>query len=138
MNADERANILLVDDRPQNLLALSAILEPLGHNLVEARSGEEALKALLKEEFALVLLDVQMPELDGFETAALIKQRERTRHVPIIFLTALSRDARQISRGYSGGAVDYIVKPFDPDLLRSKVSVFVELHQKRAQLQVQA
>jgi PAS domain S-box-containing protein len=138
MNAGERANILLVDDRPQNLLALSAILEPLGHNLVEARSGEEALKALLKEEFALVLLDVQMPELDGFETAALIKQRERTRHVPIIFLTALSRDARQISRGYSGGAVDYIVKPFDPDLLRSKVSVFVELHQKRAQLQVQA
>ena len=92
------ANILLVDDRPQNLLALKAILEPLGHNLVEAGSGEDALRALLKDEYALVLLDVQMPELDGFETAALIKQRGRTRNVPIIFLTAASRDARQVSR----------------------------------------
>jgi PAS domain S-box-containing protein len=136
--SDERANILLVDDRPQNLLALSAILEPLGHNLVQATSGEDALRCMLKDEFALVLLDVQMPELDGFETAALIKRRARTRNVPIIFLTALSRDAKQISRGYSGGAVDYIVKPFDSDLLRSKVAVFVELHQKNHQLKRQA
>jgi len=136
--SDERANILLVDDRPKNLLALSAILEPLGHNLVQARSGKDALRCMLKDEFALVLLDVQMPELDGFETAALIKRRARTRNVPIIFLTALSRDAKQVSRGYSGGAVDYIVKPFDSDLLRSKVAVFVELHQKNRQLKRQA
>jgi PAS domain S-box-containing protein len=138
MTATNRPNILLVDDVPKNLLALEAVLEPLGCNLVEATSGEAALKALLKDEFALVLLDVQMPELDGFETAALIKQRERTRNVPIIFLTAVSKDSKQIFRGYSGGAVDYILKPFDPELLRSKVAVFVDLHQKTEQLKRQA
>ena len=138
MRADERPNILLVDDVPQNLLALEAVLEPLGCNLVGATSGEEALRALLKDDFALVLLDVQMPELDGFETAALIKQRERTRNIPIIFLTAVSKDSKQIFRGYSGGAVDYILKPFDPELLRSKVAVFVDLHQKTEQLKRQA
>lgn len=138
MSANSAPNILLVDDVPQNLLALEAVLEPLGCNLVEATSGEEALRALLKDDFALVLLDVQMPELDGFETAALIKQRERTRNVPIIFLTAVSKDSKQIFRGYSGGAVDYILKPFDPELLRSKVAVFVDLHQKSEQLKRQA
>ena len=138
MSADERPNILLVDDIPQNLLALEAVLEPLGCNLVKATSGEQALRALLKDEFALVLLDVQMPELDGFETAALIKQRERTKNVPIIFLTAVSKDSKHIFRGYSGGAVDYILKPFDPELLRSKVAVFVDLHEKTEQLTRQA
>jgi len=124
---DERVNILLVDDRPENLLALEAILEPLGERLVRAHSGDEALKCLLTEEFAVILLDVQMPGLNGFETAELIKSRERTRYVPIIFLTAISKDEAYVFRGYSVGAVDYMSKPFQPDVLRSKVSVFVDL-----------
>ena len=117
--------ILLVDDRSENLLALEAILEPLGHRLVSATSGDEALRHLLKDEFAVILLDVQMPGLDGFETAELIKRRERTRHVPILFLTAISKDRRHVFRGYESGAVDYIFKPIDADILRSKVSVFL-------------
>jgi PAS domain S-box-containing protein len=126
----EKANILLVDDRPENLLALEAILEPLGQNLVRAGSGEEALKRLLRDDFALILLDVQMPGLDGFQTAAYIRRRERTRGIPIIFLTAIHKDERHIARGYSEGAVDYLLKPFDPNVLRSKVRVFLELYQK--------
>src|SRR5919107_41300 len=117
MTAQRRDAILLVDDQPENLVALSATLEPLGHELVHAASGEEALKLLLKREFAVILLDVQMPELDGFDTAALIKQRERSRHIPIIFVTALSRDAEHVFRGYSEGAVDYLLKPYDPNAL---------------------
>jgi PAS domain S-box-containing protein len=131
-------NILLVDDREENLLALEAILEPLGHRLVSVGSGVEALKQLLLEEFACILLDVQMPELDGFELAELIKGRERSQHIPIIFVTALSKEQRHVYRGYSTGAVDYIFKPIDADILRSKVSVFVELWQKNRQLQEQA
>ena len=104
-----RANILLVDDRPENLVALAAVLEPLGENLVMAGSGEEALRELLLHEFAVILLDVQMPEMDGFAAAELIKQRERTRYVPIIFLTALSKDQAHVFRGYSAGAVDYVL-----------------------------
>jgi PAS domain S-box-containing protein len=132
------ANILLVDDRPENLLALEAILEPLGQTLISANSGEDALRRLLHHDVALILLDVQMPELDGFETARLIKQRERTSHVPIIFVTAISKEEEQVFRGYSAGAVDYVFKPFDPDVLRSKVSVFIELHEKNEQLRAQA
>jgi PAS domain S-box-containing protein len=128
------ASILLVDDRSENLLALEAILEPLGHRLVSAVSGEEALAHLLREEFAVILLDVQMPGLDGFETAELIKSRERTRHVPIVFLTAISKDRQHVFRGYETGAVDYIFKPFDADILRSKVAAFVELYEKRREL----
>ena len=128
------AAILVVDDRPENLLALEAILEPLGHRLVSARSGEEALRHLLHEEFAVILLDVQMPGLDGFETAELIKERERTRHIPILFLTAISKDRRHVFRGYETGAVDYIFKPFDAEILRSKVAVFLELHEQRQAL----
>jgi PAS domain S-box-containing protein len=135
---DGQAAILLVDDRQQNLLALEAVLEPLGHRLVSVTSGAAALKALLLEDFACILLDVQMPELDGFDTARLIKQRERSRHIPIIFVTAISKDEQHIFRGYSAGAVDYVVKPIDPDVLRSKVGVFVELWQKTQQLQEQA
>jgi PAS domain S-box-containing protein len=135
---EEQAGILLVDDRQQNLLALEAVLEPLGHRLVSVTSGAAALKEVLLEDFACILLDVQMPELDGFETARLIKQRERSRHVPIIFVTAISKDEQHIFRGYSAGAVDYVVKPIDPDVLRSKVGVFVELWQKNLQLQEQA
>jgi PAS domain S-box-containing protein len=134
----QRASILMVDDHPSNLLALEAILEPLGQELVKASSGEEALKRLLQRDFAVILMDVQMPGLDGFQTAALIKQRERTRTIPIIFLTALSRDAAHIFKGYAHGAVDYLLKPFDPEILRSKVSVFVDLFLKEQQLQRQA
>ncbi|MBN1210035.1 MAG: PAS domain S-box protein [Myxococcaceae bacterium] len=133
-----RASILMVDDHASNLLALEAILEPLGQELVKATSGEEALKHLLQRDFAVILMDVQMPGLDGFQTAALIKQRERTRTIPIIFLTALSRDAAHIFKGYAHGAVDYLLKPFDPEILRSKVSVFVDLFLKEQQLQRQA
>ena len=132
------ANVLLVDDRPENLLALGAILEPLGQTLLHARSGEDALRELLRHDVAVILLDVQMPELDGFETAALIKQRERTSHVPIIFVTAISKDEEQVFRGYSAGAVDYVFKPFAPEVLRSKVAVFIELHEKNEQLRRQA
>src|SRR6266536_387178 len=131
------ANILLVDDRPENLLALEAILEPLGQTFLYAHSGEDALRQLLHHDVAVILLDVQMPELDGFETASLIKQRERTSHVPIIFVTAISKDEEQVFRGYSAGAVDYVFKPFNPEVLRSKVSVFIELHDKNEQLRHQ-
>ncbi len=131
------ANVLLVDDRPENLLALEGILEPLGQNLIYAHSGEDALRQLLRHEIAVILLDVQMPELDGFETAQLIKQRERTSHVPIIFVTAISKDEEQVFRGYSAGAVDYVFKPLNPEVLRSKVSVFIELHEKNEQLRRQ-
>jgi PAS domain S-box-containing protein len=132
------ANVLLVDDRPENLLALEAILEPLQQTLLYAGSGEDALRQLLQHDVAVILLDVQMPGLDGFETAQLIKQRERTRHVPIIFVTAISKEEEQVFRGYSAGAVDYVFKPFNPDVLRSKVSVFIELHEKNEQLRRQA
>ncbi|MCP3139615.1 hybrid sensor histidine kinase/response regulator [Pyxidicoccus xibeiensis] len=136
--ARPRASILMVDDHPSNLLALEAILEPLGQELVKATSGEEALKFLLQRDFAVILMDVQMPGLDGFQTATLIKQRERTRTIPIIFLTALSRDAAHVFKGYAHGAVDYLLKPFDPEILRSKVSVFVDLFLKEQQIQRQA
>jgi len=124
----ERASILLVDDNPKNLLALEATLEPLGHRLVSVRSGDEALRCLLREEFALILMDVRMPDMDGFQTVALIKQRPSMVDIPIIFVSALAREAEDISQGYRYGAVDYLVKPFDPDLLRAKVSVLVALH----------
>ncbi|HZB51034.1 MAG TPA: response regulator [Mycobacteriales bacterium] len=132
------ARILLVDDRPENLLALEAILSVFDHELVRASSGDEALKALLTQEFAVILLDVSMPGMDGLETAAHIKSRERTRDVPIIFLTAVHPDAEHAFRGYSAGAVDYVAKPFDPWVLRAKVAVFVDLYCKRQQLQEQA
>ena len=133
-----KARILLVDDRPENLLALEAILSSLDQSLVRATSGEEALKALLAEDFAVILLDVQMPGMDGFETASHIKRRERTRDIPIIFLTAINREPQHAFRGYSAGAVDYLAKPFDPWVLRAKVSVFVELYLKNRQLLEQA
>ena len=137
MSTQPKANILLVDDTEQNLVALEAILEPLDENLIRANSGEEALRTLLVHDVAVILLDVQMPGLDGFETTALIKQREKTRSIPIIFLTAISKEEQHVFRGYSSGAVDYLTKPFEPDVLRSKVSVFIELHRKNAQLRLQ-
>jgi PAS domain S-box-containing protein len=135
---DDRVNILLVDDQRNNLLALESILGEMGENLVQAESGSAALRHLLHTDFAVVLLDVQMPDLDGFETATLIRQRDRSRDTPIIFLTALSRSETNVFRGYELGAVDYIFKPFHPDILRSKVNVFVELFRKREAFKRQA
>ena len=131
---DERVRLLLVDDRPENLLALEAILEPLGQEMVRANSGEEALREILSGDFAAILLDVQMPGMNGFETARLIKSREKTRHIPILFLTAISKEEQYVFEGYSVGAVDYLSKPFQPDILRSKVMVFVDLYRKQLQL----
>jgi signal transduction histidine kinase len=121
------ASILLVDDVPANLMAMEALLQPLGQRIVSARSGHEALRALLDEEFAVILLDVTMPGMDGFETAQLIRDRSKTRNVPIIFLTAMHGNEQFVLRAYERGAVDYLIKPFDPDILRTKVAVFVEL-----------
>src|SRR5437762_13535554 len=127
MMSDGKVNILLVDDKPENLLSLEAVLESLRQNLVKAHSGREALRYVLKDDFAVILIDVQMPGMDGFETVDLIKERERSRHTPVIFITALSKNEMYISRGYSAGAVDYILKPIIPEILRSKVTVFVDL-----------
>jgi response regulator RpfG family c-di-GMP phosphodiesterase len=134
----DKAKILLVDDREENLVALEAILSSLDQELVRARSGEEALKALLTDEYAVILLDIVMPGMDGFETAQDIKRRRKTRDVPIIFLTAVNSDPDYAFRGYAAGAVDFIAKPFDPWVLRAKVSVFVELYNKTRQLYEQA
>jgi signal transduction histidine kinase len=130
-----KVNILLVDDEPSNLLALEAILGDLGQNLVKAASGREALREVLTNDFALILLDVQMPGLTGIETAAAIRERERSRHIPIIFLTGQGRTAEMMFRGYSAGAVDYLLKPINPDVLRAKAEVFVELALARVKLQ---
>ncbi len=129
--------VLLVDDRRDNLVALEAILQGLPVEPVAVDSGEAALKKLLVDDFAVILLDAQMPEMDGFETATHIRQRERTRHVPIIFLTAADRDAHLALRGYAIGAVDYLTKPLDPWVLRAKVSIFVELWNKGRQMRGQ-
>jgi len=127
---DDRVNILLVDDQPANLIALEAMLQALGQNLIKAESGREALKWLLTHDFAVILLDVKMPDMDGFETATLIRQRDKSRHTPILFLTANDNTQTQAVRGYAVGAVDYLVKPVVPEFVRSKVAVFVELAKK--------
>ena len=127
---EPKVNILLVDDTPENLIALEAVLEDLGQNLVKARSGEEALRLILRQDFAVILLDVNMPGINGFETAQMIRQRKSTEHIPIIFVTAISTSDTHRFKGYSLGAVDYIFTPVIPDVLRSKVNVFVELLKK--------
>ncbi len=134
MTPGRLAKVLLVDDRKENLIALEAILQGLPVDIVAVTSGEEALKRLLLDDFATILLDANMPGMDGYETASHIKQRERTRHIPIVFLTADDYDARLAFRGYQAGAVDYITKPFDPWVLRSKVGVFVEMWTMNAEL----
>ena len=128
--ASQKVNILMVDDHPENLLALEAVLSSPNYNLVCATSGKEALKCLLKQEFAVILLDVQMPGLNGFETAKLIRARAKTKQTPIIFITAISQDREHVERGYSVGAIDYIFKPFQPEILKSKIEKFVEMHEK--------
>src|SRR5689334_23902732 len=132
---DEGASILLVDDMEDNLVALEAVLRSLNEPLVRARSGEEAMKALLRQRFAVVLLDIRMPGMDGFETAANIKRLDQTKDVPIIFLTGTDADAGYAFRGYATGAADYLTKPFDPWVLRAKVTVFLDLHRKNQQLE---
>src|SRR5580765_3943088 len=127
--------ILLVDDREDNLISMETILEPIGYSLVKANSGRQALKILLNDlDFALILMDVKMPDLNGFETAALIYEREKLKHIPIIFITANHYGEENIFKGYRTGAVDYIYKPINPELLRAKVAVFVDLYKKNHQL----
>lgn len=133
-----KKRILLVDDREDNLLSMETILEPDGYELVKARSGREALKILLNEfDFAMILMDVKMPNLNGFETAALIYEREKLKHIPIVFITANNYGEENMFKGYRTGAIDYIYKPVNPDLLRTKVGVFVELYTKNHQLVAQ-
>lgn len=132
------ARVLAVDDRRENLLALQAILEGLPIEIESVTSGEDALKRLLTGDYAVILLDAHMPGMDGFETAGHVKQRERTRHIPILFLTAVDYDPHLAFRGYQAGAVDYITKPFDPWVLRSKVAVFVDLWSMHTELAVRA
>src|SRR5215212_7755246 len=130
--------ILLVDDREDNLLSIETILEQDGYIFIRANSGREALKILLKEyDFALILMDVKMPNLNGFETATLIYERQKLRHIPIIFITANNYGDENIFKGYQAGAVDYIYKPINPDLLRAKVNVFIDLYKKNHRLLAQ-
>lgn len=138
MPSQAKVNVLIVDDHPENLMALEAILTGPNQNLVRAYSGEEALRCLLNQDFAVILLDVQMPGMDGFETATLIRNRPRSQHTPIIFLTAYSTSDKQMFKGYSLGAVDYLFKPIEPDILASKVSVFVDLFKKTEEVKRQA
>src|SRR5438067_11189171 len=136
--SDARVNVLLVDDQPANLLSLEAILQDPGLNLVKVQSGEEALRRLLTDDFAVVLLDVQMHGLDGFETAKLIRGREKSRHTPIIFLTAYEDNRLPVQEAYALGAVDYLLKPIIPVIIKAKVAGFVELFQKTEQVRRQA
>ncbi|MGZ8920475.1 MAG: hybrid sensor histidine kinase/response regulator, partial [Limisphaerales bacterium] len=134
----EKVNILMVDDSPDKLLAMESVLESLGQNLVKVPSGEEALRILLRQDFALILLDVNMPGMDGFETAQMIRKRRSMEHIPIIFVTALSTTDADVFKGYQFGAVDYILTPFVPEILRTKVGVFVDLWKQRRELEARA
>jgi PAS domain S-box-containing protein len=134
MDSNPRINILIVDDRPENLFALEKVLKPLNLNIIRANSGNEALAKMLDYNFTLVLLDVQMPEMDGFETAELMRSLDETKHVPIIFVTAINKDQKHVFKGYEKGAIDYIFKPYDADILRSKVNVLIDLFNKTQQL----
>jgi signal transduction histidine kinase/DNA-binding response OmpR family regulator len=133
-----KANILVVDDDERNALAITEVLDGLGQNVIVARSGSEALKQLLRKDFAVILLDLHMPEMDGYETAALIRARQRSRHIPIVFLTAVFRDDSHLLQAYSAGAVDMVFKPVDPFILKSKVAIFVDLYQRRAEVRREA
>jgi len=134
----DKVNILMVDDSPDKLIAMESVLEDLGQNLIKAFSGEEALRLPLKQEFALILLDVNMPGIDGFETAQLIRKRQSLEHIPIIFVTALSTTDADVFKGYSFGAVDYILTPFVPEILKTKVGVFIDLWRQRRELKERA
>src|SRR5438105_339256 len=135
---EEKVNILIVDDRPDKLLTYEVMLAELNENIVRANSGREALRWLLRKDFAVILLDVNMPGMDGFETAALIRQRPRSETTPIIFVSAVNDNVKYIARGYSLGAVDYILTPVVPEILRAKIGVFVDLFRKTEQVKRQA
>src|SRR3984893_17785122 len=137
-SVEPKVSVLLVDDQPSNLVALEATLANLGQNMVRARSGLECLRCLLDNDFAAILMDVKMPGMDGFETATLIRERERSQHTPIIFLTAFEKDELQMFKGYSLGAVDYLFKPIVPEVLHAKVAVFVDIFRKSEQVKRQA
>lgn len=131
----EKVNILIVDDRKENLLALEALLENPDLRIIKAESGNQALGLMLEFNFALVLLDVQMPEMDGFEVAELMRRKEKTRNIPIIFITAIIKEEKYVFKGYEKGAVDYLFKPINPNVLKSKVNVFLELHRRKMELE---
>ena len=131
MNKAEKIRILLVDDKPGNLLAIENILENPNLDIIKASSGNEAIGLMLEHELALVLLDVQIPEMDGFETAEMMRGNERTKQIPIIFVTAISFEQKYVFNGYESGAVDYLFKPFDPYILKSKVKIFIELYKQK-------
>src|SRR5262245_48601240 len=137
-NASTSRSFLLVDDRPENLVALKAMLDRPEYQLIAVTSGIEALQVALRQNLALILLDVFMPEMDGFEVAVHLKEVERTRNIPIIFLTALATDVQQIYRAYAAGAVDYLIKPLDAEVVRKKVAVFVDLFRQRQEIERQA
>lgn len=128
-------SILLVDDHPENLVALEAILDDMDCNLLRANSGNEALSLLLKNEVALVLLDVQMPEMDGFEVAELMRKSNKTKNIPIIFVTAISKEAKYVERGYGVGAIDYLFKPLNPEILKHKARFFLDLDMQKRRLE---
>ena len=134
MSVSSNGSILIVDDNQRNLAALEGMLKDVGRNLVLANSGEQALRHVLKNDFAVILLDARMPGVDGFETAKLIRERPRSRHTPIIFLTGAYEDLPSMFRGYEVGAVDYIIKPLVPEVLKSKIAVFIDLFEKNAVL----
>ncbi len=138
MGVQEPIHILLVDDRPENLLALEAVLGSERYTLIKATSGEEALRCLLKDEFAVIVLDVQMPGMDGIETAKLVKAREKTKDIPIIFISANSKESEHLFAGYSAGAIDYMVKPFIPQILKSKIEGFVSMYLANKRLKDQS
>ncbi len=137
MTGENKINILIVDDRPENLLSMESLIESPELNIVRASSGNESLGLMLDYEFAIVLLDVQMPGMDGFETAELMRGSEKTKHVPIIFVTALSKDQKYVFRGYESGAVDYLFKPLEPEILKSKVKIFCEIYRQKRIIQNQ-
>src|SRR5437879_8838655 len=133
MNSTQpQASVLAVDDDTRSLMALQGLVSDMSLRLVTAKSGDEALRCVLRQDFAVILMDARMPGVDGFEAARLIRERERSRHTPIIFLTSAYEDAPSVTRGYEAGAVDYIVKPLRPEVLKSKISVFVNLYRNNA------
>ncbi len=133
-----KVNILVVDDRPEGILAVQAVLNSPSYNIITASSGNEALKHLLKDDFAVILMDVQMPIMNGFETASVIKTREKSKDIPIIFMSAINQDEQYVYQGYGVGAIDYLLKPFDPYILRSKVAIFVDIYKKNQLIREQA
>ena len=133
-----KVNILVVDDRPEGILAIEAVLKSPAYNIITASSGNEALKHLLQNDFAVILMDVQMPVMNGFETASVIKTREKSRDIPIIFMSAINQDEQYVYQGYGVGAIDYLLKPFDPYILKSKVSIFADIYRKNQLIKEQA